>query len=535
MGSFFSSSASASASTSTSSLPCSSSVPSWKYDVFISFRGEDTRKTFTSHLHAALCWQKIETYIDEEELVRGDEISPALMRAIEESMISVIVFSENYANSSWCLDELVHILKCKREYGRQVIPVFYKVDPFHVRKQQGSYATAFAKRKKCFEHKLDSWRAALREAANLAGWGLQDTGTESKLVEVIVEDILKKLNSMSPSCDLKGLFGIEKHIKQIELFLEIGSQEVRILGIWGMGGIGKTTLARVLFNKFSHLFEGRCFLEHVREESKNRYGLKVLKVELFCKLLNRKVHDPDSTFERNRVRRKKVLIVLDDVSHETQLRVLVGDRGDSFGAGSRVIVTTRDKRAVIHQANDVYKLDGLNRDDALGLFHWHAFKETSPTPDFNELSEQVVDYAKGNPLALEISGSFFRGKDIEDWKSLLERLKGSSIEDEGSIQKILKISYDGLRKDEKDAFLDIACFNKWTRRSLANRLLDVTIIKDLVDKSLITEEIEMHNLVEEMGRKVVRESSDGDPGKLSRIWNGEDAYSVLHNNIVSVY
>ncbi|KAL5540118.1 hypothetical protein UlMin_044267 [Ulmus minor] len=142
MGSFLSSSStSASASTSTSFLPCSSSVPRWKYDVFISFRGEDTRKTFTSYLHTALRRENIETYIDEEGLERGDEISPALMRAIEESMISVVVFSENYANSSWCLDELVHILRCKREYGRQVVPVFYKVDPSDVRNQRGSYAT----------------------------------------------------------------------------------------------------------------------------------------------------------------------------------------------------------------------------------------------------------------------------------------------------------------------------------------------------------------------------------------------------------
>ncbi|KAL5563642.1 hypothetical protein UlMin_033389 [Ulmus minor] len=544
MGSLFSSFASSSSSSSSlpcssSSLPCSSSsVPSWKYEVFISFRGEDTRNSFTSFLHDALRRENIVTYIDEEDLGRGDEISPALMRAIEESMISVVVFSENYANSSWCMDELVHILKCKREYGHQVVPVFYKVDPSDVRNQQGSYATAFAKRKKCFEHKLDSWRTALREAANLAGWGLQVTGgNESKLVEKIVEDILKKLNDMSPSYDreyLKGLFGIEKHIKQIESLLDIGTQEVRILGIWGMGGIGKTTLARVLFNKFSHVFEGRCFLSNVREKSKNRDGFIVLKVELLSKLLNRNNLDPDSAFERDRVRRMKVLIVLDDVSHETQLNVLGGDRGDSFGPGSRVIVTTRDRRALIHQVNHVYKLDGLNDYDALRLFRWHAFKETSPSPDFNELSKQVVDYAKGNPLALEISGSFFRGREIEDWKSLLERLKETNVEDGGSVQKILKISYDELRKDEKDAFLDIVCCFNGSDKFLVERLVDVTIIKDLVDKSLIIddgEDIDVHDLVQDMGRNVVRESSGGDLGKQSRIWNGKDVYSVLHNNI----
>ena len=94
-----------------------------KYDVFINFRGEDTRDGITSHLHAALLQKKIETYID-NRLQRGEEIGPALLEAIEKSKISVIIFSQNYASSTWCLDELVHILKCKERYGQMVIPVF---------------------------------------------------------------------------------------------------------------------------------------------------------------------------------------------------------------------------------------------------------------------------------------------------------------------------------------------------------------------------------------------------------------------------
>ena len=150
----------------------SSSRNNKKYDVFVSFRGEDTRDNFTSHLYSALSRQNIQTFID-DQLNRGDEISESLVNAIEASAISVIVFSEGYASSRWCLDELVKILECKKYYAQIVIPVFYRVDPSDVRNQTGSFGDSFSKleeRLKENTEKLQSWRNALNEAASLSGF-----------------------------------------------------------------------------------------------------------------------------------------------------------------------------------------------------------------------------------------------------------------------------------------------------------------------------------------------------------------------------
>ncbi|TQD95076.1 hypothetical protein C1H46_019344 [Malus baccata] len=147
-----------------------------KYGVFISFRGEDTRKTFTSHLHAALLRKKIETYID-YRLKKGDEIGPALLEAIEKSRLSVIIFSKKYASSTWCLNELVHILECKRKYGQMVVSIFYDISPSDVRKQKGSYADAFAQLENRFKDRMDKvieWKAALEEATGLSGSDYSD-------------------------------------------------------------------------------------------------------------------------------------------------------------------------------------------------------------------------------------------------------------------------------------------------------------------------------------------------------------------------
>nr|7S2Z_A Chain A, Disease resistance protein RUN1 [Vitis rotundifolia]7S2Z_B Chain B, Disease resistance protein RUN1 [Vitis rotundifolia]7S2Z_C Chain C, Disease resistance protein RUN1 [Vitis rotundifolia]7S2Z_D Chain D, Disease resistance protein RUN1 [Vitis rotundifolia] len=164
------------------------------YDVFLSFRGEDTRFNFTDHLYSALGRRGIRTFRD-DKLRRGEAIAPELLKAIEESRSSVIVFSENYARSRWCLDALVKIMEChkdKKDPGHAVFPIFYHVDPSHVRKQEGSFGEAFAGYGENLKDKIPRWRTALTEAANLSGWPLQD-GYESNQIKEITDSIFRRL------------------------------------------------------------------------------------------------------------------------------------------------------------------------------------------------------------------------------------------------------------------------------------------------------------------------------------------------------
>ena len=161
---------------STSSLS-SSSIHRRIYDVFLSFRGEDTRKSFTDHLYNALIRKGIFTFRDDENVERGKFISQELVKAIEESKFAIVIFSINYAFSTWCLDELVHIVRCKKEKGLEVWPIFYHVDPSDVRKQKGTFAKAFDEYKEIFKEsieKVETWKSTLTEVANLAGWDLQN-------------------------------------------------------------------------------------------------------------------------------------------------------------------------------------------------------------------------------------------------------------------------------------------------------------------------------------------------------------------------
>ena len=156
--------------------PSSSSTRQWKYEVFLSFSGQDTRKNFTDHLYAALKRNGIITFRDEEELEGGKSISK-LFEAIEESQIAIIIFSKNYASSKWCLKELVKINECRKEIGLIVLPIFYDVEPSDVKKQTGTFEQAFIDHQKCFDvniKEVETWRIALKEVAIIKGWHLQD-------------------------------------------------------------------------------------------------------------------------------------------------------------------------------------------------------------------------------------------------------------------------------------------------------------------------------------------------------------------------
>ena len=163
---------------SSSSFSSSFSSSSWKYDVFLSFCGDDTRKKFTDHLYTALKQKGIITFRDDEKLERGKCISQELLKAIEESKYAVIVLSSNYASSKWCLKELATIVGCMKENRLTVLPVFHYVDPSDVRNQtETPFIEAFAKHEKDPKiniQDVQEWKAALKEVGNISGWHLHD-------------------------------------------------------------------------------------------------------------------------------------------------------------------------------------------------------------------------------------------------------------------------------------------------------------------------------------------------------------------------
>ncbi|RHN52354.1 putative TIR domain, P-loop containing nucleoside triphosphate hydrolase [Medicago truncatula] len=553
--------------------PSSSSSISYqfKYQVFLSFRGSDTRYGFTGNLYKALTDKGIHTFIDDRELQRGDEIKPSLDNAIEESRIFIPVFSPNYAYSSFCLDELVHIIHCYKTKGRLVLPVFYGVDPTHIRHQTGSYGEALAKHAKRFHNnntynmeRLQKWKIALAQAANLSGdhrhpgyeykltrkITLDQTpdsssdhcsqGYEYDFIEKIVKYISNKINRV-PLHVAKYPVGLQSQLQQVKSLLDNGSDDgVHMVGMYGIGGLGKSTLARAIYNFVADQFEGLCFLHDVRENSAQN-NLKHLQEKLLFKTTGLEIkldHVSEGiSIIKERLCRKKILLILDDVDSIRQLDALAGGL-DWFGRGSRVIITTRNKHLLsTHGIKSTHAVEGLYGTDGHELLRWMAFKSDKVPSGYEDILNRAVAYASGLPLVLEIVGSNLFGKSIEEWKYTLD---GYDRIPNKEIQKILKVSYDALEEEEQSVFLDIACCSKgcgWREFEDMLRAHYGHCITHhlgvLVDKCLIYQsygDMTLHDLIEDMGKAIVRQESPKEPGERSRLWCQDDIFHVLKEN-----
>nr|XP_018486602.1 PREDICTED: disease resistance protein TAO1-like [Raphanus sativus] len=509
-----------------SSSSSSSLALIWLYHVFLSFRGEDVRKGFLSHVLKEFKSKGIIVFID-NKINRGESVGPELIKAIRHSRVAVVLLSRNYASSSWCLDELVEIMKCREEVGQTVMTIFYEVDPSDVRKQTGDFGKAFHEtcRGKTEDVK-QAWRQALKDVAGVAGYHSSNCGNEADLINKVASDIMAVLG-FTPSKDFGDFVGIQARIMEIKSNFILQSGQVKVIGILGPAGIGKTTTARVLYNQFYHDFQFSTFLENIRGSYEkpcgNDYLLKLrLQKNLLCQIFNK------GDIEVLHLRRaqemlsdKKVLVVLDEVDNWWQLEEMANQRG-WVGPGSMIIITTEDRKllkAFRHGSDHIYQMKYPTRDESLQIFCQYAFGQKSPDNGFESLAWEVTWLAGDLPLGLRVMGSYLRGMSRDEWIEALPWLR-STLDRE--IESTLRCGYDALGDNERTLFLYIACFFAGFevdsfKRYFANSSLEVNHgLQVLVQKSLISIEngsLRMHSLLQQMGREIVKKQSTENPRK----------------------
>lgn len=348
--------------------------------------------------------------------------------------------------------------------------------------------------------------------------------------------------------DMTPRFGVEQRLKQLEEKLwSDHDKKTRFIGVVGMPGIGKTTLAKMLYEKWEHLFESGMFFPNVSKMSKE-YGSDWLQKRLIQELLknthpNIEYKENAHEFWKDDLLKKKIFVVLDDVSGKKQIKSLFGKR-DWIKKGSKIVITSSDESLLQELVHYTYVIPRLNYRDSLQCFTNHAFGLDYAKGNFVKLSRHFLDYAKGNPLALKALGVELCGKDEAYWEQRIGTLTQSSSK---LIQDVLRRRYDELTKRQQDAFLDVACFfrseNTSYVRCLMNSYDSKSIevwdeIGDLRDKFLVNisgGRVEMHDVLYTFAKELASQALAGNAEIQCRLQSYQDIVRVQKNKVVRLF
>ncbi|PRQ43897.1 putative toll-like receptor, P-loop containing nucleoside triphosphate hydrolase [Rosa chinensis] len=534
------------------SLPSSSAEltdPTWKHDVFLSFRGVDTRKNITFFLNKRLLERGIKTFKDEQNIEVGDVISPTLLTAIEESRLAIIVLSQNYASSSWCLEELGHI--CKSMKGdesddNRILPLFYNVHPSDVRHQTSRFGDAFTKLKKSGRHesaKVKQWIDTLTKVAQISGWHSLEFKNDGELLNNIVEAVCKKLPPTESVLkmslgDFEEFAATKEAIHEVMKALKDG--EATTIGVYGMGGVGKTTMVKHVGVQAQ---EEKLFNKVIMAVVSQKPDLKEIQQE-FAETLGFELKKKTESVRARELKKKimeetRILIILDDIWKGIDFsRIGIPSHNELQKCNSKVLLTTRRlKVCSIMGSHAKIPLKILSEADSWRLFVREAGMSSDKSPNFYDVASEVARECAGLPVALIAVARALRDEGLDRWKEAARRLKSSQPpirEDEKAVFKCIKLSYDFLKDDElKSCFLLCCLFpedydipieylvmygiGKGMFRDLTMlqaRESTYSVVQDLEDSSLLLGGrddgcVRMHDVIRDMAILMTSLSEDG--------------------------
>ncbi|KAG0607563.1 hypothetical protein M758_8G038700 [Ceratodon purpureus] len=518
---------------------CSSSFAATDvdYDVFLNHRGPDVKTRFIAHLDEALRAAGLNPFLDKKSLRKGDPAFTSIDAALKVAKVHVAVVSKGYAESKYCLSELVDMLKS----GKPVIPVYYEVEPAQLRwVENGPFAEAFEKHKrKRPPEQVQEWTHALRRLADITGFCFRSSdylGDEAQLKREVVHAVLSKLTPTFEAIQVDHrMVGIKTHmntcVKKLESKL---SSSTCLLGLVGMGGVGKTSLAKVIYNHFGgqRKFQAMSFLAIDRNAPSSMEIGPSLLARLQKQLLWDLLHVPSNNEQSysywfHKLSKKgRVIIVLDDIHEESQFDELILDTS-LLAQGSCIIATSRDQHLlkIIGGESNFYihEVTPLGIGDSQKLFNLHAFGNEDVPQNFEAIAKDVSNACGGLPLALKVVGSSLCDKRSNEDLECIWPEATAALKKDRKITGALKWSYNCLSEDERMMFLDIACvLYGWKKVEAMEIWRSCTgcssccgydtpnmTLRELIDKSLVVFDnserhnvLTMHGLLQDMGQSI---------------------------------